>query len=250
MTRTRPAILFALLSALTASPPARATMVPGYGTVSFHTSCKPAAEAAFEVALARLHDFDDPEQAFRAVAAVDPHCAIAWWGAAMTVRGNPLAGAPDRAALEAGHAYVARALAAGPASPREATLIAAMAVYYRDPGEDHAARTAAYETAMRGVAENYPDDPEVQSFFALAILEAVDLTDTAYSRQLEAGRILEQVWALHPNHPGAPHYLIHAYDYPALAARALPAARRYAAIAPASMHAQRPCCRDQPPSPA
>ena len=238
MTRTRPAILFALLSALTASPPARATMVPGYGTVSFHTSCKPAAEAAFEVALARLHDFDDPEQAFRAVAAVDPHCAIAWWGAAMTVRGNPLAGAPDRAALEAGHAYVARALAAGPASPREATLIAAMAVYYRDPGEDHAARTAAYETAMRGVAENYPDDPEVQSFFALAILEAVDLTDTAYSRQLEAGRILEQVWALYPNHPGAPHYLIHAYDYPALAARALPAARRYAAIAPASMHAQ------------
>ncbi len=238
MTRTWPAVLSALLSALAVSPPAWATVVPGYGTVSFHTSCRPAADAAFEVALARLHDFDGPGQAFRAVAATDPHCAIAWWGAAMTVRGNPLAGAPDRAALEAGHAYVARALAAGPASPREAGLIAAMGVYYRDPAEDHAARTAAYEAAMRSLAERYPDDPEVQSFFALAILEAVDLTDTGYTRQREAGRILEQVWALHPDHPGAPHYLIHAYDYPALAARALPAAHRYAAIAPASMHAQ------------
>ena len=238
LTRTRPAFLFALLSALAAVPSARATMVPGFGTVSFHTSCKPAAEAAFEVALARLHDFDGPGQAFRAVAATDPHCAIAWWGAAMAARGNPLAGAPDRAALEAGHAYVARALVAGPASPREAGLIAAIAVYYRDPTEDHAARTVTYEAAMRGLAEKYPDDPEIQSFFALAILEAVDLTDTTYARQLEAGRILERVWARHPDHPGAPHYLIHAYDYPPLAARALPAARRYAAIAPASMHAQ------------
>ncbi len=238
LTRIRPAILLALLPALTVPPPVRAAVVPGYGTVSFGTSCTPAAEGAFEVALARLHDFDGPGRAFRAVAATDPHCAIAWWGAAMAVRGNPLAGAPDRAALEAGHAYVARALSAGPTSPREAGLIAAMGVYYRDPGEDHAARTAAYEAAMRSLAAQYPDDPEVQSFFALAILEAVDLTDTSYARQLEAGRILEKVWASHPDHPGAPHYLIHAYDYPPLAARALPAARRYAAIAPASMHAQ------------
>ncbi len=238
LTRARLAALLGLLSVAVASPPARARTAPGFGAVSFGTSCKPAAEAAFEGALARLHDFDGPEQAFRAVAAADPHCAIAWWGAAMTVRGNPLAGAPDRAALRAGQAYVARALAAGPASPREAGLIAAMGRYYRDPGEDHAARTAAYEAAMRRLAGQYPDDAEVQSFFALAILEAVDLTDTTHARQIEAGRILEQVWARHPDHPGAPHYLIHAYDYPPLAARALPAARRYAAIAPASMHAQ------------
>jgi tetratricopeptide (TPR) repeat protein len=238
LTRTRLAILLAFLSVLVASPPACARTVPGFGTVAFGTSCKPAAEAAFEVALARLHDFDRPERAFRAVAAADPHCAIAWWGAAMAVRGNPLAGAPDRTALEAGRAHVAQAQAAGPAAPREAGLIAAMAVYYRDPDEDHAARTLAYEAAMRRLAEAYPDDAEVQSFFALAILEAVDLTDTTHARQIEAGRILEQVWAQHPDHPGAPHYLIHAYDYPPLAARALPAARRYAAIAPASMHAQ------------
>ena len=238
MSRPLPRIRTALLLALLASLPARAAPVPGYGTVSFKTSCTPAAEAGFEVALARLHDFDGPGQAFRAVASADPHCAIAWWGAAMAVRGNPLAGAPDRAALEAGHAYVARALAAGPATPREAGLIAAIAVYFRDPGEDHAARTVAYEAAMRALADRFPDDPEVQSVFALSILEAVDLTDTTYARQREAGRILERVWAQHPDHPGAPHYLIHAYDYPPLAAAALPAARRYAAIAPASMHAQ------------
>lgn len=238
MPRTRPVLLLAVLSTLATATPGRARTVSGYGAVAFGTSCRPAAETAFEVALARLHDFDGAGQAFRAVAAADPHCAIAWWGAAMAVRGNPLAGAPDRTALEAGQTYVARARAAGPATPREAGLINAMGVYYRDPGEDHAARTHAYEAAMRGLAATYPDDAEVQSLFALSILEAVDLTDTTYARQLEAGRILEQVWARHPDHPGAPHYLIHAYDYPALAARALPAARRYAAIAPAAMHAQ------------
>ena len=237
MTHSGLAIFFTPFLVL-ATPHAQGRDVPGFGAVSFPTSCTPGVQGDFERALARLHDFDGPEGAFRAVAAADPHCAIAWWGAAMTVRGNPLAGAPGRDALDAGRAYVARALAAGPASPREAGLIAAMQVYYRDPDEDHAARTLAYEAAMRQLAARFPDDAEVQSFFALAILEAVDLTDKTFARQREAGRILERVWAQNPNHPGAPHYLIHAYDYPPLAAGALAAARRYASIAPASMHAQ------------
>ncbi len=227
-----------LLGVLAAVVPAHARDVPGFGTVSFPTSCAPAVQEAFETAVARLHDFDGPEDAFRAVAAADPHCAIAWWGAAMTARGNPLAGAPSRAALEAGRAYVAKGVAAGPATEREAGLVAAMQTYFRDPDEDHTARTLAYEATMRRLAAAFPDDVEVQSFFALAILEAVDLTDTSYARQHEAGVILERLWAQNPNHPGAPHYLIHAYDYPPLAAGALDAARRYAGIAPAAHHAQ------------
>ena len=238
MIRISRATLLAAPLAILAALPAAARDVPGYGTVSFPTSCAPAVQAPFEAALARLHDFDGPEDAFRAVAAADPHCAIAWWGAAMTVRGNPLAGAPSREALEAGQADIRRAQAAGPASPREAGLIAALATYYRDPTEDHAARTRAYEAALRDLAARFPDDVEIQSFHALAILEAVDLTDTTYARQREAGRILERLWAANPRHPGAPHYLIHAYDYPPLAVRALPAARAYAGIAPAAMHAQ------------
>ncbi len=228
-----------LVAACMMLPPghADARAVPGFGSVDFQSSCAPAVQPAFETALARLHDFDGPEDAFRAIAAADPTCAIAWWGVAMTERGNPLAGAPGREALVAGRDDVARAKAAGPGTPREAGLIDALAVYYRDPGEDHAARTAAYEAAMRQLAARFPEDVEVQSFTALAILEAVDLTDTGYARQLEAGRILERLWAEHPDHPGAAHYLIHAYDYPALAARALPAARAYAGIAPAGHHA-------------
>ena len=220
-----------------AAAPAAARVVPGFGEVSFPTSCDPAVQAGFETAIARLHAFDGPEDAFRAAAATDPHCAIAWWGAAMTVRGNPLAGAPSREALEAGQADIAKAIVASPQTPREAGLIDALAVYYRDPTEDHAARTEAYEAAMRQLAASYPNDVEVQSFYALAILEAVDLSDKNFTRQLEAARILEPLWAANPRHPGIPHYLIHAYDYPPLAARGLPAARAYAAIAPAGHHA-------------
>ena len=155
----------------------------------------------------------------------------------MTVRGNPLAGAPSREALDVGRADIARAVAANPQTPREAGLIAALGVYYRDPAEDQAARTQAYEAGMRQLAAAYPDDVEIQSFYALAILEAVDLTDTKFTRQLEAASILEPLWAANPHHPGIPHYLIHAYDYPPLAARGLPAARAYAGIVPAGHHA-------------
>ncbi len=233
----RGAVLFLCL-ALSPGPGAAARIIPGFGVLDFPTTCAPAVQADLETAIARLHAFDGPEDAFRAVAAADPHCAIAWWGAAMTVRGNPLAGAPGRDALEAGRAYAAAAAAAVPQTGREAGLVDAMRVYYRDPAEDHAARTRAYETAMRQLAAAYPDDVEIQSFYALAMLEAVDLTDRSFSRQLAAGRILEPFWAANPDHPGIPHYLIHAYDYPPLAARALPAARRYAGIAPGSPHAQ------------
>ena len=236
---TRAAHLFCLLAtaALSCAAPAAARVVPGFGEVSFPTSCRPSVQAGFETAIARLHAFDDPEDAFKAVAAADPHCAIAWWGAAMTVRGNPLAGAPGHDAFEAGQADIARALAAGPRTAHEAGLIRALAVYYRNPAEDHAVRTRAYEAAMRRLAAAYPGDVEIAAFHALPVLEAVDLTDTSLARQREAASLLEPLWAAHPRHPGLPHYLIHADDYPPLAARGLPAARTYAAIAPAGHHA-------------
>ena len=217
-------------------PSSSARAVPGFGTVSFPTSCAPAVQADLETAIARLHAFDGPEQAFLAIAATDPHCAVAWWGAGMTVRGNPLAGAPGPEALVAGQGHAAAAASAAQTS-LEAGLAEALTVYFRDPAEPHARRTRAYEAAMAKLAAAYPEDAEVQSFYALAILEAVDLTDQGLSRQLAAGRILEPLWAANPDHPGIPHYLIHAYDYPPLAERALPAARRYGQIAPGSMHA-------------
>ena len=232
--------LLALRLAIPTLAPAHARDVLGYGTVAFQTSCTPAAQTRFETALARLHSFDAGEATFQDIGANDRTCAIAWWAAAMAARGNPLAGAPDRATLQAMQADLARATAPPPTqlSDREAGLVAALRAYVRDPAEPQAARTAAYESAMRTLAARYPADPDIQSLHALAILESVDLTDTTLSRQREAGAILERTWAANPRHPGAPHYLIHAYDYASLAARALPAARAYAAIAPAAPHAQ------------
>ena len=91
---------------------------------------------------------------------------------------------------------------------------------------------------MERLARAYPDDPEAAAFYALAVLETVDLTDKTYARQLKAAQILEDLWARYPDHPGVPHYLIHAYDYAPLAERGLIVAQRCAAISPASLHAR------------
>jgi tetratricopeptide (TPR) repeat protein len=211
----------------------------GFGTVSFPISCAATAHKPFESAVAKLHSFAPAADEFTAIAKADRSCAIAWWGAAMSVRGNPLAGMLDAAALRRGRAFLRLAKAARAKTEREQAFIDALDVYYRDYGSGrHPARTRAYEAAMERLSRAYPDDPEASAFYALAILEAVDLTDKTYARQLKAATILEDLWARYPDHPGPAHYIIHAYDYAPIAERGLPAARRYASIAHASVHAR------------
>jgi len=237
------ALVFTTLTLLAmdgGAPSARAGDADDFGKVSFPTSCAASVAKPFETAVARLHSFDHAAvDAFTAIAKTDRNCAMAWWGAAMSARGNPLGGMLDADALGKGPAFLRRAKAAQPKTERERAFIDALDVYCRDYGHGgHAARTQAYEAAMERLAHAYPDDPEATAFYALAILEAVDLTDKTYARQLKAAKILEDLWTSHPDHPGAPHYLIHAYAYAPLAERGLAAARRYAAIAPASLHAR------------
>jgi hypothetical protein len=235
------ALLVASLAVAIAGPPTavRADDADRFGTVSFPTSCSPSVAKRFETMVARLHSFIPVADEFAAIAKADRSCAMAWWGAAMSARGNPLGGALDADALRQGPAFLRRAKAAQAKTERERAFIEALEVYYRDYGRGgHVARTQAYEAAMERLSRAYPDDAEASAFYALAILEAVDLTDKTYARQLKAAKILEDLWARHPDHPGAPHYLIHAYDYAPLAERGLAAARRYAAIAPASLHAR------------
>jgi tetratricopeptide (TPR) repeat protein len=100
-------------------------------------------------------------------------------------------------------------------------------------------RVVAYEKAMRQLSEKYPDDFEAQTFYAFAILAAgyATPTDTTLAKQLQAAALLEKLWKKNPNHPGVTHYLIHSYDYPALAERGLAAARSYGSIAPWVPHA-------------
>ena len=211
-----------------------------YGQVHFPISCSAQAQQQFEKALAMLHSFHFPAtgRAFTAIATAEPDCAMAWWGIAISQRLNPLVQPFPPDALRRGWEAIQKARAAPQRTAREHDWVEAMAVFFQD--YDHVAqrdRTLAYEAAMERLAAKYPDDDEAEIFYALAINEAVDLSDKTYARQLKAGAILERLAARLPDHPGVTHYLIHTYDYGPLAERGLAAARRYAAIAPASGHA-------------
>jgi hypothetical protein len=209
------------------------------GKVHFPVSCSPAAQAQFDRAMALLHSFFYPEtvKAFTAITQTEPGCAMAYWGLAMSIRQNPLIPV-NTETLKQGAEAIAKAKAASAPTQRERDWIAALDTYYRDLDTvDHQTRVLAYEKAMEQLSLRYPDDSEATIFYALALNEATELSDKTYARQLKAGAILEEVFAQQPNHPGVAHYIIHSYDYEPLAARALPAARHYAAIAPSAPHA-------------
>src|SRR6186713_348094 len=207
------------------------------GTVTFPTSCAAASQAPFTRAVALLHSFwyAVAEKAFTEVAASDPTCAIAWWGVAMS-NYHPIWAAPTPAEFTRGQEAVAKALAAGAKTEREKDYIAAIAAYYNG-GPDHPARAAAYQKAMESLAARYPDDREASIFHALSLLGIASPADKTYANQRKAGEILNRVLPQQPDHPGVAHYLIHSFDYPALADLALPAARSYSRIAESSPHA-------------
>lgn len=209
------------------------------GTVQFGVRCASAVVPAFDRAMALLHSFayEEADAAFAGIAARDPDCAMALWGRAMT-RYHPLWEAPASAALAEGAAQIDAATRIGARSPRERALIAALAAYYADAERvPPATRALRYADAMADVARAHPGDDEVAVLQALALLATASPADRTHARQLQSAALLEPVWRRHPDHPGVPHYLIHAYDSAALARRGLPAARAYASIAPSAPHA-------------
>ena len=210
------------------------------GSVRFATSCAPAVQPRFDRAVALLHSFhlDAAVGGFTEVAAADPACGMAHWGVAMAWLGNPLAAPPSPRGLQEGGAAVARARAAGARTARENDYIGAIEIFYKDADTvPHRTRALAYEKAMEQIATRYPADREAAVFHALALNITLDPNDKTYANQLKAAGILEKVFAEQPNHPGVAHYLIHSYDFPPIAAKGLPAARRYASIAPSAPHA-------------
>ena len=210
------------------------------GRVRFTTSCSPDVAAAFDRAIALLHSFSFSvaKEAFEDIVKKDPSCAMAHWGIAMTHWGNPFAGLRSPKALAAGQAAVQRAQAAGARTPRERAYISAVAELFKDFNTvDQRARVLAYEEAMARVHREHPDDSEAAAFYALAVNQSAVPADKTYAQQQKAAAILEKLFAQAPEHPGLAHYIIHAYDHPPLAPRALDAARRYAKIAPSAPHA-------------
>jgi len=211
------------------------------GKVNFQTSCSPQAHASFTRGMTLLHSFEYPqaEAAFKDAAAADPTCSIAHWGVAMSLY-HPLWAPPSKAELERAHAALAKAEAAPAKSERERDYVAAVAAYYRDSDKlDPKARALAYNEAMSALHKRYPADREAAIFYALSQIAAgTQDQDPNFSRKKEAAAILNAVLKEEPDHPGVTHYLIHGFDYPPLADLAVPAARRYASIAPDSPHAQ------------
>jgi len=210
------------------------------GTVHFPISCSPEAQRQFDRAVAMLHSFYYPEtiKAFTAIATAEPSCAMAFWGVAISQRPNPLVAPFPPEVLQQGLAAIEKAHAAHATTRRERDWIDALAVFFQNYDTvDQRTRTTEYESAMARLRQRYPRDTEASVFYALALNEAVDLTDKSYSRQLKAAAILERLQRQLPDHPGIPHYLIHSYDYAPIATKGLPAARRYAELAPSSPHA-------------
>jgi hypothetical protein len=211
-----------------------------FGSVHFPISCSTEAQQQFDRALAMLHSFFYPEtvKAFTAITQAEPSCAMAYWGVAISQRPNPLVPPFSRDALQAGWNAIEKARATPPPTPRERDWIEALSVFFEHSDTlDQKTRTAKYETAMAKLHEQYPQDTEAAVFYALALNEAVDLADKTYARQLRAAAILEPLAARMPDHPGITHLLIHSYDYAPIASKGLPAARRYAALAPSAPHA-------------
>ena len=212
------------------------------GTVSFPTSCAASVQPQFDRAAAMLHSFwfEEALSAFQAISDSDPTCAMAQWGVAMTLWGNPFVRLPipadrQRSGLEA--AEHAAALA-GSASQRERMYVDAVLALWRDADSlDHLARLARHEVAMQKLHEAHPEDPEATVFYGRSVIANAPPTDLEFKRQRYAASLLEPLFARQPDHPGLVHYLIHTFDSPGLARHGLSAARRYADIAPAAPHA-------------
>ncbi len=212
------------------------------GTVHFTTSCKPAVQPQFDRAVALLHSFEFGAsiRGFNDVLAADSTCAIAYWGLALSRWGNPMAaGNRPTPLLQQGDQWANTGLGlAANASDRERGYLHAVDQLYGDfQQRDQPTRISAYSRAMETLSMQQPADTEAKIFYAISLVAAASPTDKTYANQLKAGAILEELWAKQPNHPGLAHYIIHTYDYPALADKARAAAARYALIAPSAAHA-------------
>jgi len=231
--------LAAIVSAACCMQPAHAADKQ-LGRVHFPISCKPAAQKIFDRGMLYQHSFwySAAKRTFEEVLKADPECAIAYWGIALSYLYNPHA-PPPPSNLPLGLEAVQKGKALGAKTQRESDYIDAIAAMYVDYDKvDHRTRVQNYLKAEEQVALRYPKDDEAQIAYAITLNVAASPTDKTYANQLKGAALLEPIFRRQPQHPGVAHYLIHLYDYPAIAEKGLNAARRYSKIAAAAPHAQ------------
>lgn len=212
------------------------------GTVRFEVSGAPDVQAHVVRGVKLLHHMMYPEadDEFAAAAKLDPDCALAWWGRAMTLIHPVWPDAPTDDDRKVGAEYLQRGLASRTATPRERAYVEALNVYFRSPeGTDYPSRLRDLDAALGSLSDRYPDDLDALAFSALYHLAPARFLpkDRSNRIQLEAARRLQRVLAKIPDHPGAQHYKIHAFDFPLLADRALEVCESYGGIAPDVPHA-------------
>jgi len=210
------------------------------GKVDFPVSCSPPAQAEFTRAAALLHHMTYPQAraAFERVAAVDPGCAMAHWGVAMTLFQPLWPTRPKPAELQRGWEEVQKAEALKPPTERERLFVASAEAFFHDPASsDYWLRIRRWEEAARKVYEAFPDDAEAATFYALAHLATAPSDTISRDHQDRAAEILLRVYRRNPDHPGVMHYLVHANDAPGREREQLDVTRRYEELAPRNPHA-------------
>ncbi len=203
------------------------------GSVDFPTSGSPEAQKLFLRGVAALHSFwyDEALKVFQESTKVDPNFVMGYWGEAMT-HNKPLWEKQD--AKKARKALM-NIKDVSKITVRELSYLEAVMELYGEG--DKKSRDQAYSKAMEKIYRQYPEDLEAACFYSLSLLGAARHLEDKLHSQVKAGALAMEVFRKNPEHPCSAHYTIHAFDHPDLAILALPAARRYAKIAPASHHA-------------
>ncbi len=227
-------LMVSLSSGTFASASKSKTQESQLGTVEFQTSGSKEANAHFLRGLAALHSFwfEEALEAFRESTRVEPDFMMGYWGEAMA-HNHPLWDEQD---TPAARQVILKIKETKKLSDRERAYLNAVKLLYGEG--DKRARDEAYSAAMEKIYADYPNDLDAAAFYSLSLLGLVRSTDKSYRLQARAGAIALEVFQKNPNHPGAAHYIIHAFDDPEHAILALPAARRYADIAPEAHHAR------------
>src|SRR5262249_15138711 len=210
------------------------------GTVHLQTSCNELAQRRIDRAMRYQHSYwyVPAKEVFEEALKADSTCGMALWGVALTLLDNPHNPIPQPN-LAPGLAAIRKAKEIGAGTERERDYIDALLLMYADYDKlAHRERIRMFRDAQEKIAAKYPDDDEAQIAYAITLNTSAALNDKTSAPQLKGAAILEPISQRLPRHPGVTHYLIHLYDYPALAEKGLDAANRYARIAPAAPHAQ------------
>ena len=208
------------------------------GSVTFTVSCLPSVQPQFNRGVALLHDFwyEEARPQFARILQADPNCAMAHWGVAMSGF-RQIWDTPDAAGMAAGWHEMQAAQATAVRTERERQYIAALSDFFKPGKAAYQSRIEAYAAAMGTLYTHFPQDVDAGAFYALALLAAKRPDDLSLAQEHKALAVLTPLWSRYPDHPGLVHYIIHASDSPTLVAQALPAARRYGALAASGAHA-------------